>query len=129
MEPLCDKLTRQKPVRLFFAAIRAGDRQSHQPVPWRLRRFLISTLCSLIFPVVVGRALIILTQDWDKSSLFGNIAFTFFLIAEWPLALCSRFYPSGDPPLLLGLSLYVLAALFWAGVIDLFMVWRKRRAR
>ena len=79
MEPLCDKLTRQKPVRLFFAAIRAGDRQSHQPVPWRLRRFLISTLCSLIFPVVVGLALIILTQDWDKSSLFGNIAFTFFI--------------------------------------------------
>ena len=117
MEPLLDRLAGQKPVRVFFETIRTS----------RAKRFIGVMLCSVIVPFVVAFSGILFT-DWDRSSLYGDACYIIFMIAEWPVFLGAILFEPRDPPTFMWVLLFAITGLFWAGMADLFFVWRKRHA-
>ena len=61
----------------------------------------------------------------DRPSALGSICHAFLVIAAWPLSVCFYFL-HGDPPAVVILLLLLISGLFWAGVVDLLFVLRKR---
>ena len=115
MEPLSDKLARQKLVRVFFETIRTS----------RTKRFIAVMIGSIVAPFVLTFTAMCFT-DWDGSSLYGDACYIFFVIAEWPVVLGAILFDPRDPPAFVWVLLCIITGLFWAGVVDLFFVWRKR---
>ena len=64
--------------------------------------------------------------DLDSPSILGSICFYFLGVAMWPAVLCALIL-HGDPPVFASVFLFVFSGLFWAGVVDLFFVLRRRR--
>jgi hypothetical protein len=125
MEPLFDKLARQKAVRGIIDTIRTCDKQSDRLANTRATRFIVSMICAMFAPVAIFLSMLIFT-DWDTPSFFGNTCFIILLVAEWPLVLCSFVFMPGNPPMIVCIFLYVISGLFWASIADLVFVWRKR---
>jgi hypothetical protein len=123
MEPLLDKLARQKAVQRIFQTIRTCDKQSDTR---RGRRFVASMICAMFAPFAIFISMVMFT-DWDTSSFYGDTCFVILLVAEWPIVLSAYFFRHDDPPMIVFLFLYFISGLFWAGIVDLFFVWRKRR--
>src|ERR1700722_6936803 len=98
MEPLLDKLARQKAVRRVFEAIRNFDKQSDKLANTRAVWIIVTTICALFVPFAIFLLLLFFT-DWDNPSFIGNTCFILLLVVEWPLALCSFLWKGhGDPP-------------------------------
>ena len=94
------------------------------PLPFRVRRFIAATFCSLLAIFGVYMFMCLFT-DLDTPSVLGSVFFIFLVIAMWPLMVCC-FFLHGDPPAVVFLLLLLISGLFWAGVVDLFFVLRKR---
>jgi len=128
MEPLLDKLARQKAVRGFFEAIRNCDKQSDKLANTRAVWIIVATVCSLFVPFAIFPLMLVFT-DWDTPSFIGNTSFIVLLVVEWPLVLCSFLWKGhGDPPMFVCVFLYVISGFFWVFLVDRIFVWRKRRA-
>jgi len=126
MEPLLDKLARQKPVRMVFKAICICDKQSDRLMATRrVRRFAVSTICALFAPFAVYMSMLLFT-DWDIPSFYLNACFVVLLVIEWPLVLFSYLFLPSGPPIIVFVFLYLISGLFWASVVDLFFFWRKK---
>jgi hypothetical protein len=95
------------------------------PLPFRVRRFIAVTFCSLLAIAGVFMFMCLFT-DLDSPSILGSICFYFLVVAMWPAVLWALIL-HGDPPVFASLFLFVMSGLFWASVVDLFFVLRKRR--
>ena len=83
--------------------------------------------CSLLAIFGVFMFMCLFT-DLDSPSILGSICFYFLAVAMWPAVLWAFIF-HGDPPFAVGLVLFVVSVLFWAGLVDLFFVLRARRKR
>ena len=98
------------------------------PLSTRAKRFVAITLCWIVLPPIILLSAVLFT-DWDSSSIYGDICYVLIVIlAEWPLFLSfAVFYAQAEPPLFVVLFLYIFAAVFWAALIDRFIVWKRRK--
>ncbi len=128
MEPLVDKLARQKVVKQFFAGIRACDKQFDKLK--RLKRFFAVTICATIAIIAFTLA----TFHWDNPSILSTILAMAWKIVAWPIVVASYLLPGRDDVGDGILIIYwvaagsVAAGLFWASLIELFFILKKRHA-
>jgi len=123
MEPLVDKLARQKPVRLFFEVVETCDELSDRlvcKIKGRRSLFRILSLSFVAMIAVLGLFLWLALWDDDMpndppASIFEKAFSWICLVFMWPFVVLSLIMKS-DPPAILCLPLWVITGLFW-GVV------------
>ena len=114
MEPLLDKLARQKIVRNLFATIRSCDRSSD-----RWMRFIIVAVCVTVAIFVTSFMIP------GVGSVFGWVATITWYVLAWPVVVAGAFlYPYAEPAVWLLVG-SILAGLFWAFIVEL--ICKRRR--
>jgi hypothetical protein len=131
MEPLLDKLGRQKAVRKIFETIRHCDKQSDRLAKNRaLRftvRFIVFTICAMVlisslFLVSVS----VISEDSQPSFISWPIAIA-GAVAAWPL-LAVAFVSHGDLPDFFIIPVWIMTGMFWAAVVELFIKLKRRKS-
>jgi hypothetical protein len=95
------------------------------PLPFRVRRFIAVAFCAQL--AVFGLYFIpLLFIDVDSQTTLGGIWFTVSLVALWPLVVSCAFIFHGDPPPIVGILLWIVSGLFWAFLVELLFMTKKR---
>jgi hypothetical protein len=126
MEPLLDKLARQKPVRMIFETIRRWDKQSDKSPNVPVIRFIGSTICvmALVFILFI---LMIGSYDGQPSSSIFDVIEVILAVIAWPFLVASFFIFHGYNLDIFLVPTWILTGMFWAAVIELFIRWRRRK--
>jgi hypothetical protein len=66
-----------------------------------------------------------LFTDIDSQTKFTGICFTVFLVAAWPITVCAFIFHV-DPPPVVSLFLWIFSGLFWACLVELLFMTKKR---
>jgi hypothetical protein len=95
-----------------------------KPLALRVRRFIVAALCSLL---VRGGVCLIMVKftDLNAPSVLGTVCLDFLAVAMWPVALYVKFI-YGDLSINADVILFFVSGLFWALVVDLFLVIRDK---
>jgi hypothetical protein len=126
MEPLIDKLARQKPVRMIFETIRRWDKQSEKSPNVPVIRFIGSTICIMALTFGLFILALALPDDPKPYSYISCVMTVGWAVIAWPFVAIGVIFP-GDPPDFLIVPIWTLTGLFWATVIELFIKWKKRK--
>jgi len=126
MEPLLDKLARQKPVRMIFETIGRWDKQSDKSPNVPVIRFIGFT----IFTMVLVLALLIfelgdLGDSQPPSFIFSVIGVILAVIA-WPFIAVDFICHRAIQEYFL-VPVWILTGMFWAAVVELLIKLKRRK--
>jgi lipopolysaccharide export LptBFGC system permease protein LptF len=125
MEPLLDKLARQKAVRKIFETIHTCDKQSDRLAKIRVMRFIVSTICAMVLVFGLFFVSLMFSQyDSQPSYISWPIAFV-GVVAVWPF-IAVGFIFHGDLPDAFIIPVWIVTGLFWAAVVELFLKLKRR---
>jgi hypothetical protein len=126
MEPILDKLARQKFVRKIFETIRACDKQSDRLANKRVTRFIVSTICAMVLVFSLFFVSLIFSSDDSQPSFISWPIAIVGAVAAWPF-IAVAFISDGNLPDILIISVWITTGLFWAGVVELFIKLKRRK--
>ena len=126
MEPLLDKLARQKPVRMIFETIRKWDKQSDKSPNVPVIRFIGFTIFTMA--LVLGLFIFALGDgdDSQPSSFIFSVIGVIWAVIAWPFIAVDFIYHGAIRDYFL-VPVWILTGMFWAAVIELFIKLRRRK--
>jgi hypothetical protein len=126
MEPLLDKLGRQKAVQKIFETIRTCDKQSDRLANKRVTRFIVSTICAMVLVFGLFFISIIFSSDDSQPSFISWPIAIVGAVAVWPF-IAVDFIFHGDLPDVFIIPVWIVTGLFWAAVVELFIKLKRRK--
>jgi hypothetical protein len=93
--------------------------------PLRVGRFIAVAFCVTL--AAAGLSFLVLSfPDTVPPTTFENICTYVCLVVSWPLFVVSAFMLHEDPSLVVYILLWIASGLFWAFIVELFLVVKKR---
>jgi hypothetical protein len=93
--------------------------------PLRVGRFIAVAFCMTL--VAAGLSLFVLfIPDNPPPTTFENICSWVWLVVSWPLCVDSVFFQHEDPSLFVFILLCIASGLFWAFIVELLLMAKKR---
>ena|ERR1700690_2530230 len=126
MEPLFDKLARQKFVQKIFETIRTCDKQSDRLANKRITRFIVSAICAMVLAFGLFFISLIFSSDDSQPSFISWPIAIVGAVAAWPF-IAVAFISHGDPPDIFIILVWIVTGLFWAAVVELFIKLKRRK--
>src|SRR5579862_610550 len=91
----------------------------------RVGRFLAVAFCVTLAGACLG-FLVLSFPDARPPTTFENICTWVWLVVSWPVFVDSAFTPHKDPSIFVFVLLLIASGLFWAFIVELFFVVKKR---
>jgi hypothetical protein len=126
MEPLLDKLARQKTVRMIFQTIRTCDKQSDKVAKMPVVRFIGSTICAMVLVFGLFLLALVFPDSSQPFSFFFCVIAVIWAVIAWPF-IAVAFIFHGDLPDISLIPVWILTGMFWAAVIELFIKLKRRK--
>jgi hypothetical protein len=94
-------------------------------LPLRVRRFIAVAFCATLAVAGMFFLVFFVFPDTRPPTHFEDFCFYVWAVASWPLSVVWSMSQL-DPPLVVIILLTIASGLFWAFVVELFFVVKKR---
>jgi len=94
-------------------------------IPFRVKRFVIIAVFATVAVVGLFVLVFFVFPDIAPPTPFESFCTFVWIVASWPVAVVWSMLQK-DPPLVVFIALWIASGLFWAFIVELFLMARRR---